>query len=378
MASHPVPLEVEVTISSAKDLKNVNWRHGNLKPYAVVWVDPNAKHSTNVDEDGDTSPVWDETLAVPIPCPIEDSTLSIDIVHANAKEDTKPLIGSARVPLREILDDVGIGEKAFRTLQLKRPSGRPQGKIEAKITVRDPRYRAPDPYYASPYGVPPPSRDYHAPTPYGYPYAAPPPVGYQFNPPQYGTQALYGQPAYGHETYGGDHEKKSKYGMGTGLAVGAVAGVLGGVALAEGADYVEDKIADDVAEKVEDDIGYDDDDGGFGGGSLGSSHAVSSSVPDLSSSGLRRGGQILGFATFCAAGSSSFLAEVLAICLRIVMAFQWRLSSVTILIDAKTVGTMFCIEILYAPRQHTLRAHDLAKAAVIQGTFGLSSSLCSP
>uniref|UniRef100_A0A2N9HYB1 Uncharacterized protein n=1 Tax=Fagus sylvatica TaxID=28930 RepID=A0A2N9HYB1_FAGSY len=38
--------------------------------------------------------------------------------------------------------------------------------------------------------------------------------------------------------------QKSKFGgMGTGLAVGAVAGVLGGLAIAEGVDYVEDKIA---------------------------------------------------------------------------------------------------------------------------------------
>ena len=48
--------------------------------------------------------------------------------------------------------------------------------------------------------------------------------------------------------------------MGTGLAVGAVAGVLGGIALVEGAEYVEDKITDDVAERVEDDLGYDEDD----------------------------------------------------------------------------------------------------------------------
>jgi hypothetical protein len=50
--------------------------------------------------------------------------------------------------------------------------------------------------------------------------------------------------------------------MGAGLAIGAVGGVLGGLALAEGIDYVEDKIADDAADKVEDDLAYGDDDGG--------------------------------------------------------------------------------------------------------------------
>lgn len=279
--------EVEVTITSAKDLKNVNWRHGRVKPYAVVWVDPKSKCTTRVDDEGDTSPYWDQTLVVPLNAPIEDSTLYVDVVHAGSRdEDTKPLIGSARLPLRDVVDDVGLGETASRKLELKRPSGRPHGKIEVKVNVRDPRYRAPDPYHAPPYGVQQSSRDYYdAPAPYGTPYAAPyqagPPSGYQYGQPAYGqTQPSYGQPAYGQGSYGQPaygqegygygqqkEEKKSKFGgMGTGLAVGAVGGVLGGLAIAEGADYVEDKIADDVEERVEDD--RDDggnDDGGYDG-----------------------------------------------------------------------------------------------------------------
>uniref|UniRef100_A0A5B7A7G6 C2 domain-containing protein n=1 Tax=Davidia involucrata TaxID=16924 RepID=A0A5B7A7G6_DAVIN len=271
--------EVELTVTSAKDLKNVNWRHGPLKPYAVVWVDSKSKCSTRVDDEGDMFPYWDQTLVIPLNAPIDDSTLYIDIVHSNAHEDTKPLIGSARLPLRDVVDDVGLGERAQRKLDLKRPSGRPHGKVDVKVAVREPRYRAPDPYYAPPYGVPPASsRDYPAQPPYGNPYAPPPPGPYQAAPPAgypYGSapygqpsygqpaygQAPYGQPAYGQQSYAPpEKEKKSKYGMGTGLAVGAVGGLLGGLALAEGIDYVEDKIEDDVAENVEDDLGYDGDD----------------------------------------------------------------------------------------------------------------------
>ncbi|KAL2550447.1 Calcium-dependent lipid-binding (CaLB domain) family protein [Forsythia ovata] len=274
--------EVEVTITSAKDLKNVNWRHGKLKPYAVVWVDPKAKCSTRVDEEGDTCPYWDAKLVIPFNSPVEESTLHVDIVHANAAEGTKPLIGSAKLPLREVVDDVGFGSRLEKKLELKRPSGRPHGKLEVNVTVREPRYRAPDPYYA-PYGVPPPgTRDYAAaPPPYGNPYAAPPasayaappasayaapPSGYPYSSPSYG-QPGYGQPSYGQGGYYGqpgyavEEKKKNKFGgMGTGLAVGAVAGALGGLALAEGFDALEDKIADDVEDRVEDDLGYDGDD----------------------------------------------------------------------------------------------------------------------
>lgn len=265
--------EVEVKITSAKDLKNVNWRYGPLKPYAVVWVDPYAKCSTKVDEDGDTSPYWNEKVIVPLNSPIDDSTLYIDIVHANAEEDTKPLIGSAKIPLREVVDDVGIGGEMERTLQLKRPSGRPHGKVEVEVSVREPRYRARDAYDAPPYGVPPPSQPYNYGGGYGAPYNAPTPPysegGYgQPAPGSYGQPAAgsYGQQAYGQPSggYGYEEEKKkSKFGMGTGLAVGAVAGVLGGLAIAEGIDHLEDKIAEDAAEKVEEDLA--DDDGDYGG-----------------------------------------------------------------------------------------------------------------
>ncbi|KAL6541562.1 hypothetical protein OROGR_011048 [Orobanche gracilis] len=278
--------EVEITVTSAKDLKNVNWRHGKLKPYAVVWVDPNSKRSTRADEEGDTSPRWDDKLIIPFDSPIEDSKLYIDIVHADADEDTKPLIGSARIHLRDVVDEVGQGRLSERKLELRRPSGRPQGKVEVVVSVREPRYHAPDPYYAPPYGVPPQgTRDYPVP-PYGSPYGAPtyyaaPPSGYPaayaaptpiYAQSSYGQATApgqgdyYGQQSYGQGGYYGqqgyvEEKKKGKFGgMGAGLAVGAVAGVLGGLALAEGVDALEDKIADDVADRVEDDLGYAGDD----------------------------------------------------------------------------------------------------------------------
>ncbi|GMH19640.1 hypothetical protein Nepgr_021481 [Nepenthes gracilis] len=279
--------EIEVTITSAKDLKNVNWRHGSLKPYAVVWVDPARKSTTRVDDEGDTCPYWDQKLVIPLNAPPEDAFLYIDVVHANAAEDTKPLIGSARLPLRDVVAD---GGRTSRKLQLVRPSGRPHGRIDVDVSVRDGRYPAADPYRSRSYGV----RDYDAPPPaYATPYAAPPPPSYSTAPPPtgypYGAppqtygepvygQAGYGQGGYGQGGYGygqgqvqgqgsygqgqvqgqGSYgqpvqEKKSKFGMGTGLAVGAVAGALGGLALAEGFDKLEDHIADKAADRVEDD-----------------------------------------------------------------------------------------------------------------------------
>ncbi|KAK9096942.1 hypothetical protein Sjap_022439 [Stephania japonica] len=280
------PYEVEVTISSANNLKNVNWRHGPLKPYAVVWVTPNSsnKSSTNVDSHGDTNPAWNEKLTIPVTGPIDDATLSIDIVQAEAAEDTKPLIGSARLPLREVLDNSGVGERVHRSLTLKRPSGRPHGALEVKILLRrQASYHPPPGHYAPPYGVPPPpetSRDYN----YNYGgYGSQPSGdfnyggGYRSQPPApyYGGGGGVAAPSYGYgyggeagAAYGGgvkaeEKKKSGKFGVGTGLAVGAVAGVLGGLVLAEGVDHMENKIAEKVEDDLKDDYGggYDD----FGG-----------------------------------------------------------------------------------------------------------------
>uniref|UniRef100_A0A0E0QVD9 C2 domain-containing protein n=1 Tax=Oryza rufipogon TaxID=4529 RepID=A0A0E0QVD9_ORYRU len=243
--------EVEVTVASARDLKNVNWRNGDLKPYAVVWIDDGAKCSTRVDLDNADNPTWDDKLTVPLPpsTRLDDAVLYLDVVHANATDGVKPLVGSARLPLRDVLADTGIGARASRSLRLKRPSGRPHGRLEVRVAVREPkRYYDPSPAYPAPYHQQS-SRD-----PYAYGNTTTGGYGYAYGgaPP-----APYGAPPV-------DAKKKSKMGMGGGLAVGAAAGVLGGLALAGGASYLENKFEDRVAERVEEDRygggggGYDD------------------------------------------------------------------------------------------------------------------------
>ena len=99
MSGRPRLVDVDLTLISAKDLKNVNWRYGDLCPYAVVWVDPDNKVSTQVDREGDTKPSWNEKLVIQVTKPLEDTELKIDIVHEDPSEETKPLIGKARVRL---------------------------------------------------------------------------------------------------------------------------------------------------------------------------------------------------------------------------------------------------------------------------------------
>ncbi|XP_021844315.1 uncharacterized protein [Spinacia oleracea] len=221
--------EVELTLSSAKDLKNINWRHGPTRPYVVAWIDSDRKFTSRIDDEGDTCPKWNQTLTIPLDRQIEGATLYIDVVHHATldEDDIKLLIGSGNFNLSEVIDDMlQIGDRVPHSLKLKRPSGRPQGTLELEIVVHDPYSRGSDYSY--------PTINGSAPKGTGYPYEQPP------------RGSSYGDPGYGKPAY---EEKKKKDAFGgtgmTGLAIGATTGVVGGIALAEGFYHIDDEDDDE-------------------------------------------------------------------------------------------------------------------------------------
>ncbi|KMT16209.1 hypothetical protein BVRB_3g053680 [Beta vulgaris subsp. vulgaris] len=269
--------EVEITLSSAKDLKNINWRSGPLKPYAIAYINPDRKVTTRVDDEGDTCPQWDQSLMVPLDGSINNATITIEIVHrASEDEDIKPLIGTAKLSLCDIGENEGA--RVSRSLKLKRPSGRPHGKLEVEVTIRAPQYRDlnsyPPPqnvnYRSSSYDSAPPagypaygqSPAYGQPAPYGNPgYGEPTPM---YGNPSYGQSAPAHEYGYGYDQGAGQpvEEKKSKFGgmgLGTGIAIGAAAGIVGGIALSQGYEHMHDSLVDDIADQVKEDLDVDDD-----------------------------------------------------------------------------------------------------------------------
>lgn len=129
------PLDLEVTILSAKHLHNVNWRNGDLKPYVVFYLDSDHCLATHADDSGSTFPVWNESFALPINRPIYDSVLTIEILHSKFSDTPKPLVGSVKFPLTQLVDS--SDSTLVRKIQLLRPSGRPQGTIRLKLVVKD-------------------------------------------------------------------------------------------------------------------------------------------------------------------------------------------------------------------------------------------------
>ncbi|XP_074279947.1 uncharacterized protein LOC141605171 [Silene latifolia] len=249
---------LEITIISGKHLKNVNWKTGDLKPYAIFWVDPDHKLTTKSDDSSNTKPVWNQRFSLPITL-LSDAVFTLEVFHSKATESPKPFVGSLQVRLSSLPEPDNLTK--LRTYDLLRPSGRPQGKIRLKLAIKEniinyqntPHpthaggyyYSSAPPYpYASRSGSPAPGSSYGY---YGAFYSQPP------TPPVPSVMRSYSDRnmSYGPPSAPVDYspyEVRSRGGFGTGFGVGAVGGMLGGLALDDGYKYAEQK----VGERVED------------------------------------------------------------------------------------------------------------------------------
>uniref|UniRef100_A0A0A9E378 C2 domain-containing protein n=1 Tax=Arundo donax TaxID=35708 RepID=A0A0A9E378_ARUDO len=273
-AAAPKALVLEVTVVSGKHLKNVNWRRGDLRAYVVAYLDPSRRSATRPDDAGGCKPAWNERLMLPLPphlSPHDPSLLlSLDVFHSKPSDSPKPLVGSARSPLRDLLFPTNPNPShdspasPLVTLPLLRPSGRPQGKLRIRVAIRERSPPPPEPQY-----LPPSSFPYNFPPPPPPAYSAPPQYGsdqyyrpsgyYSAPPPPPGPQYEYtGGPSAPVE-YSRQYEQRGRsgvgigggrYGIGGGIGIGAVAGSLGGLAIDGGVKHKEEKAAERVEEKV--------------------------------------------------------------------------------------------------------------------------------
>ncbi|TYH89981.1 hypothetical protein ES332_A13G019700v1 [Gossypium tomentosum] len=276
----PSAIDLDLTVVSAKHLKNVNWRNGDLKPYAVFWVDPDRRLSTRSDDAGSTRPVWNERFTLPLSSSLDDVVLTLEIFHSKPSETPKPLVATLRVELKELPDP--DDRSKIRTFPLLRSSGRPQGKIRVKLGIRERPLPPPPDYHFAPHNyyytnVPPHPPRYsglpyvsHPPPPQSPTYSVPDSYSPHFSnhyyptppppmPPRPFLERSYSYTGPSAPLDYSPYDQRPRGGpkFGTGLTVGAAAGALGGLSLEEGLRYEEERIRgrveDDVASRDRDD-----------------------------------------------------------------------------------------------------------------------------
>ncbi|KAK3441472.1 hypothetical protein EUGRSUZ_B01852 [Eucalyptus grandis] len=152
---------LEVTVMSAKDLKDINHLH-RMDPYVSVSLTAGGEQYTHVHENGGTSPRWEDLVTFIV----DEATARAGLLSLNFKIMTKKTIGddkevgTVELPVKELLEQQDDGMPKVMRCSVRQPSGEAQGFLEFF-------YRFGELFYATAY---PPS----AGAPQGYGYREPP------------------------------------------------------------------------------------------------------------------------------------------------------------------------------------------------------------
>lgn len=135
-----VPFQLlELSIISAQDLSPV---YKNLRTYAVIWINPDRKLQTKIDQTGRTNPSWNDKFVFRVDDEFLDSEtggVMIEVYALGWLRDI--LVGSVRVLISNLipptLREQNNSSRRFVALQVRRPSGRPQGILNMGVTLLD-------------------------------------------------------------------------------------------------------------------------------------------------------------------------------------------------------------------------------------------------
>uniref|UniRef100_A0A3Q7I9G7 C2 domain-containing protein n=1 Tax=Solanum lycopersicum TaxID=4081 RepID=A0A3Q7I9G7_SOLLC len=140
---------LEINIISAQDLEPVSKK---MKTYATVWVHPTRKLTTAVDIEGGNNPTWNDKFVFRVDEEFlrqDTSAVQIEIHCGHWFKDS--LVGSVRVLVGNLIPSPSrthhnhhphnLGMR-FVALQVRRPSGRPQGILNIGVALLDSTMRS--------------------------------------------------------------------------------------------------------------------------------------------------------------------------------------------------------------------------------------------
>ncbi|EPS62035.1 hypothetical protein M569_12761, partial [Genlisea aurea] len=132
---------LEINVISAQELEPVRKK---MQTYATAWVHPQRKLSTSVDNDGNTSPTWNDKFVFKVDEDFlrnDTSAVSIEILAEHWFTDI--VVGSVRIIIGNLIPPHVWTDRRhhhrigmqFIALQVRRPSGRPQGILNIGVAV---------------------------------------------------------------------------------------------------------------------------------------------------------------------------------------------------------------------------------------------------
>ncbi|XP_057439533.1 uncharacterized protein LOC130731307 [Lotus japonicus] len=133
---------LEINIIAAQDLAPVSKA---IKAYAVAWLRPERKLATQIDQVGHTNPTWNEKFVFRVDEELLNSVIMIEIYASAWLRDV--LIGTVGVLVSNLLPSCARSgnrkpKLRFVALQIRRPSGRPQGILNIGVALLDSTMRS--------------------------------------------------------------------------------------------------------------------------------------------------------------------------------------------------------------------------------------------
>ena len=131
---------LELNLISARDLAHVS---RSMKPFAVAWINPARKLATRPDSAGQSNPTWNEKFVFRVGRDFladESSAVAVEI-HAKTRRGDVVLLGAVGVPVASLFSPPQTtpfkSKMRFLSLQIRRPSGRPQGVLDVGVALLD-------------------------------------------------------------------------------------------------------------------------------------------------------------------------------------------------------------------------------------------------
>ncbi|KAL3506236.1 hypothetical protein ACH5RR_031618 [Cinchona calisaya] len=138
---------LEINVISAQDLEPLS---KTMKTYATAWVHITRKLSTRVDSEGHVNPTWNDKFVFRVDEEFlrqDTSAVQIEIYAKHWFKDN--LVGTVRVLVGNLIPPLLRSQRQhnhigmrFVALQVRRPSGRPQGILNIGVTLLDSSMRS--------------------------------------------------------------------------------------------------------------------------------------------------------------------------------------------------------------------------------------------
>ncbi|CAI9090974.1 OLC1v1025880C1 [Oldenlandia corymbosa var. corymbosa] len=134
-SSMPTFYVLDISLISAQDLAHVS---KSMRTYAITWIHPSRKLTSRVDQQSHKNPLWNDRFAFRVDSDFLESDqaeVTVEIYTVSWFRDV--LVGTVKVLISDLITPSARNGTRYVALQVRRPSGNPQGILNMGVSLMD-------------------------------------------------------------------------------------------------------------------------------------------------------------------------------------------------------------------------------------------------